>query len=407
MAEEEISTKEKIIQTTFSLLKDDVFSRLSLSRIAKEVGISKTAIYRHFESKDALDAAIRDRVFSDTTELTKQLDKIYKEGRYEDCIRLALRYLYEKPEYLSYVLFSTPNLGEDFQFQKLSESGVTFLSEVFDKNHHVINEHFYIHGFFVFVTMIDFMLAFSSVCDFKNKNGIKDVSYEDWENHVIKMIKKGLRIKNPTISDERLSHLNTLCKKSLENIPQVDKKLVALSNVIYREGLPNVTVEAVANELGIVKSSLYSHFSDKDDMVLSLVTTELNQMLGLVAQNTEECDEMSEKIYVLLRTEIDYFMTRREMLTVCKWIQISGLYSSHINENFIHTTYNDKVRQLSENIAKNQTFFDRKLVSGWVFSFPVFLVVNALCHNFSKDELDITLNKLYLLIAGGFNETHS
>ena len=201
--------------------------------------------------------------------------------------------------------------------------------------------------------------------------------------------------------------MNTLCKKSLENIPEVDKKLVALSNVIYREGLPNVTVEAVANELGIVKSSLYSHFSDKDDMVLSLVTTELNQMLGLVAQNTEECEEISEKIYVLLRTEIDYFMTRREMLTVCKWIQISGLYSSHINENFFHTTYNDKVRQLSEKIAKNQTFFDRKLVSGWVFSFPVFLVVNALCHNFSKDELDITLNKLYLLIAGGFNETHS
>ena len=63
MAEEEISTKEKIIQTTFSLLKDEVFNRLSLSRIAKEVGISKTAIYRHFESKDALDAAIRDRVF--------------------------------------------------------------------------------------------------------------------------------------------------------------------------------------------------------------------------------------------------------------------------------------------------------------------------------------------------------
>ena len=60
---EELSTKEKIIQATFSLLKSNSLSSISLSRIAKEVCISKTAIYRHFKSKEDLEVAIHERIF--------------------------------------------------------------------------------------------------------------------------------------------------------------------------------------------------------------------------------------------------------------------------------------------------------------------------------------------------------
>ena len=65
MSEEELSTKEKIINATFSLLKTQFFSTISLSKIAKEVNISKTAIYRHFENKEALEIALKNKIFED------------------------------------------------------------------------------------------------------------------------------------------------------------------------------------------------------------------------------------------------------------------------------------------------------------------------------------------------------
>ena len=117
MSETEISTKEKIIQATFSLLQGNLISDISLSRIAKEVNISKTAIYRHFESKKALERAIKEKIFSDMLGVMVEVDSFYQKGEYEKSISFFLRFLNGHPEYLNYGLFSTPDVGDLQEFQ--------------------------------------------------------------------------------------------------------------------------------------------------------------------------------------------------------------------------------------------------------------------------------------------------
>jgi AcrR family transcriptional regulator len=51
---DDLETKEKIIFTAIKLLSKYSYEELSLSKIAKEVGITKPAIYYHFESKEKL-----------------------------------------------------------------------------------------------------------------------------------------------------------------------------------------------------------------------------------------------------------------------------------------------------------------------------------------------------------------
>ncbi|MFH5883727.1 TetR/AcrR family transcriptional regulator [Halalkalibaculum sp. DA3122] len=55
MAEEtKISLRQKIVDTSRSLLLEDGYRNFSLRRVAREIGVSATSIYLHFEGKDHL-----------------------------------------------------------------------------------------------------------------------------------------------------------------------------------------------------------------------------------------------------------------------------------------------------------------------------------------------------------------
>jgi|DeeseametaMP1786_FD_contig_21_1752426_length_1189_multi_19_in_0_out_0_2 AcrR family transcriptional regulator len=54
MSESEISLREKILNTSRRLLYNNGYKALSMRAIAKEVGVTATSIYLHFENKDHL-----------------------------------------------------------------------------------------------------------------------------------------------------------------------------------------------------------------------------------------------------------------------------------------------------------------------------------------------------------------
>lgn len=55
-----METREKIVKTALKLFLQKGFYHVSLTMIANEVGISKPAIYHHFENKEALVAGVLD-----------------------------------------------------------------------------------------------------------------------------------------------------------------------------------------------------------------------------------------------------------------------------------------------------------------------------------------------------------
>ncbi len=58
------TTKEQISQTARSLFLEDGVDGISMRKIADEVGVSATAIYRHYRNKDELLDAITDAGFA-------------------------------------------------------------------------------------------------------------------------------------------------------------------------------------------------------------------------------------------------------------------------------------------------------------------------------------------------------
>ncbi|CAM4124196.1 TetR family transcriptional regulator [Bacillus luti] len=59
-----LQTSQNIVEASFKLMAEHGIEKMSLSMIAKEVGISKPAIYYHFPSKEALVDFLFEEVFS-------------------------------------------------------------------------------------------------------------------------------------------------------------------------------------------------------------------------------------------------------------------------------------------------------------------------------------------------------
>ncbi|MED0976149.1 TetR/AcrR family transcriptional regulator [Bacillus paranthracis] len=59
-----LQTSQNIVEASFKLMAEHGIEKMSLSMIAKEVGISKLAIYYHFSSKEALVDFLFEEIFS-------------------------------------------------------------------------------------------------------------------------------------------------------------------------------------------------------------------------------------------------------------------------------------------------------------------------------------------------------
>lgn len=53
----------------------------------------------------------------------------------------------------------------------------------------------------------------------------------------------------------------------METLPTRERIVAAANRLFYREGIRAVSVDAVAEEAGITKRSLYYHFKIKDELI--------------------------------------------------------------------------------------------------------------------------------------------
>jgi len=76
MTEAKISRREQILQTLMQMLQEQSLSRITTAALAREVGVSEAALYRHFASKakifEGLIDFIEDTLFARTKLIQQQ-----------------------------------------------------------------------------------------------------------------------------------------------------------------------------------------------------------------------------------------------------------------------------------------------------------------------------------------------
>lgn len=83
----------------------------------------------------------------------------------------------------------------------------------------------------------------------------------------------------------------------MENISTRERIVSAANRLFYREGIRAVSVDAVAEEAGITKRSLYYHFKSKDDLVAAYLDyRDLPNIKAFQRWYAEEEGDIAEKI---------------------------------------------------------------------------------------------------------------
>jgi TetR/AcrR family transcriptional repressor of multidrug resistance operon len=92
--------------------------------------------------------------------------------------------------------------------------------------------------------------------------------------------------------------------------------LKATRHVVARRGLAGASMQAIADEAGVAKGTLYLYFKDRDDLIEQAVGSMLDELMQLVRSELRPGRPLREALLGLVRTEFEFFDTHRDFLRV-------------------------------------------------------------------------------------------
>jgi AcrR family transcriptional regulator len=91
---------------------------------------------------------------------------------------------------------------------------------------------------------------------------------------------------------------------------EIRERIIEEAANLYKiYGIKTVTMDTLANHLGISKRTIYEAFADKDDLVISVLRWMATRQRELVERILESSDNAIEAIFRLLETSIDFFQS--------------------------------------------------------------------------------------------------
>ena len=367
-------TKEEIILKTVNIWNENNFQDISLSPVAKALGISKPALYKHFHDKDELLTDIYDYFVSEQAKFWKDFFNKQK-GFSGNILRLLVRFLasffLEKQECVIFRKYMLINMKLTNQIEKMQIKSVLNKGELdelilkFENNGYFIENE---NCFFTYLfTVVEVWVALQ--CDLFKAFSFDTTKYpaqtllDTCVDEVTTIMENGFFTKtengNIDFSDIETKIENNVINKAFPN----DVVFNAIADITMEEGFWNVSVNKIATKLGIAKSSLYNYFENKKEMINDSFFKMQNGLKEYLEENIFSQTNKYAVWYSMLY--FSYWAMGREIRNII----FMNSFFNKINENnpvfkMISDSYKEKVPQT------------HKLFGG-VFSFP-FLVNQVL-----------------------------
>ena len=393
-------TKELILDAAFSFLERPFFSSFSMNELAAKVGISKPAIYRHFKNKDDLLDAMENRIVDNMADLLKDIASKDFETTKKSLAGL-IRYFIENPSHINYFIAQmsqNPNY-EDRLYKRLSERNVSFIDiekgqpfylDNFKTDMSLFAKHIFSGmSLFYFVKLQESLRCECEISSIPLNFSEKVVNL--LLNGFSGTCEKDNPIYPQEITRKRQKELFDLCKISEDSFPAENRIFTVLAAVIEKYKMGGVTVERIADELGMAKSSLYEYFDNKNQMIKTLVNKELLLLETIANENAVEAKNFTEYILIQMYSELEYFMHRPSIIPICGWLLMSNGNSFEENQRKSEECNDCRevwVKWLPERINSPDLGFpySPKMLTTWAGVLPVAFLVEAKGKDLSEEK---------------------
>ena len=394
-------TKELILDAAFSFLEQPRYTSFSMNELAAKVGITKPAIYRHFKSKEVLLDAMENRIVDDMAYLLKDIATKDLETSKKSLAGL-IKYFIENPSHINYYIAQMSQNAnyEEHLFKKLTERQVSFLGQVADKDSYLsaFRSDMRLFAKHIFSGMS--LFYFVKLQEKLRQEGKCVPSPQEYAEKVVNLLVYGLLectdesspVHPQEISPERRQEIISLCKIPENSFPAENKIFKALASVIEKHKMKGVTVERIADELGMAKSSLYEYFDNKNHMIKSLVNKEISLLQTIANENTAEAGNFTEYLLIQMYSELEYFSHRPEIIPICGWLLMSandsfdGMQNQDMEDcDEVNNVWEKRLPSLINSPDLGYSYSPR-VITTWAGVLPVAFLVESKGKNLSEKK---------------------
>ncbi|MDR3284250.1 MAG: TetR/AcrR family transcriptional regulator [Treponema sp.] len=370
MTQTKENTKEKILNQAFALLSEATDYDIALAQIAKGVGISKAAIFRHFKDKAALLDAMKERCFDNLADaLYVDFPEIGKPVKTSELIKTIVRFIAEKPEYFGVMkkMCAHARTMEVMITEEFGKRGIRALKTKQDAHSP--------EKIYAFTTVL------YCVLQYRLNDGTARVAPSLFAERLTDFLMTGWQ-EIRELSGEEKERLSQACVLEPELIPEEDRFFSALIQVVLKYGFTGITVERIAGELGMAKSSLYAFFENKDKLVEDLVKKEVTYLIAALSEKLSGVTDLSSAVYVYLHVVTRYLIARPELTVVIVWYFARGGTAPELYREINPDDVSDGLRLLvSSNAPDVGCMAQSHRTAMWLASLPVSLMIHQLRHN--------------------------
>ncbi len=320
--------KKQIIETAFKVWGEEFFYKTSLAALARELGVSKTALYRYFRNKETLIDEMR-VVFLDVHRKICEEMTAKAEGKsFQDRLTLFhdrfLRFYSENYWYYRFAfIFLLPHTAEGFhQMQELRrlQHGMfpaDQLQQEFGWNAQEVNT---VQRFIFSVGT--FLLNRGNVKEIQEIQQLTSAELLDMNG---KLVLEGMGGPAKILVPD-FEKVEEICRLELSDLLPKDPLFAAISKVVAEEGLWDASLEKIARKAGMSKSSLYFHFQSRNEMLWKMIDRERHQLGQLFLDRSGQLERAEERLYAYFAIFAWYLARRPEFLAVLNWFRFQQFH---------------------------------------------------------------------------------
>jgi len=318
-------TNAEIIDAAFKVWGRKLYRNTSLNDLARELGVSKQALYRHFKDKQALIDSMTAYLMDDFAGFMRPHFEQVLNNRdagqdINGIIRAFSEYFARNVYGLTFSLINIMGQKGGASIEELlGERGVDMKTvyRILKRDYAAKPQVMQL----VFRTMVFFMAHFhkanESFSAAPSEPQIKKIIAD-----IDDVISHGLRLERAKIAALDFAALERHI--DLGNIED-NHLLKAVALAVAEAGPWNASMDMVARHSGLSKSSLYGHFKNKKDMLRQLFLTEFDRILAFSTQGIKQSSVSLEQLYLGIFSIAAYLRSRPEILVAMDWIRTRNL----------------------------------------------------------------------------------
>jgi len=365
-------TKEDIVKTAFKVWGRDLYRTTSLSELARELGVSKPALYRHFKDKDALLDAMNTAYFDDSANFIKPgCEKALSAAGQMESMMIMMRtvsefYIRNKEAFVYSLVKAFNNQDKNTLNKELLSRGIDFI-RLAKKEPGPVS--------YPSETQLIMVTNIYSISQFHlhRKRSSEAPSEDEMEKAIAQIenrILKGLELDPLKVDSLDFQRLEQQAAGPSHNDTENNALLRAVAETVAEAGPWNASMEMVARRSGLSKSGLYAHFKSKQDMLEKLFITEFTRIVDFAKAQIGTSKVVEEQLYLGIISIINYLRARPEILMSMDWVKARQL---ELGKEMPGRLYGI-IKDLKLEVVQNQDLHYLVWIAQWI----LFLIINTL-----------------------------